>query len=470
MGNDDEPIDGVDEIGVALAALATTPVYPFSDDQLMTSLDALEHHRRLLDATTSHLLAELDRREVPDRRHGLSTTSWYAREAQLPGGVARRRLIDARALSRKFFDLDTALAKGECGLQHASTIIEISNPRIANDLAALTPELIALIPGRTFRRWRQDVENIARLLDQDGDYSPEADESANRLSISPVINGERNIRARLVGSWAETVQQAIETVADELAGQYRRDAEHTTDLAVPDRSTLRALALVEICRRAAACDRSRTSAPTTDLTVVVPAGPPLPGDMRLPPGFDGWADSSSSAAPDPVDQTWSYGFGPPSVPGGSDRPGAPTFDRLRANTFEGVRLADDTSRMLLCDSTLHAVITDSLGVPIDLGSAVRFATAGQRRAARVRDGGCIFPGCEAPPRWCDLHHVTRHPDGPTDLHNLASLCRRHHRVAHRRRWAMQATGDGWFWWTTSSGDSFWSQRHGNQRAGPAPSA
>ena len=304
--NEDDPIDGVGAVGVALTELATAPVYPFSDEQLMASLDALEHHRRLLDATTSHLLAELDRREVPDRRHGLSTTAWYAREAQLPGGVARRRLIDARAMSRKFFDLDTALSKGECGLHHASTIIEVSNPRIADDLAALTPELIALIPGRTFRRWRQDVENIARLLDQDGDYSPEADESANRLSISPVINGERNIRARLVGSWAETVQQAIETVADELLGQFRRDAEHTTDLAIPDRSTLRALALVEICRRASACDGSRTSAPTTDLTVVVPAGPPLPGDMRLPPGFDGWAGAGSSGVPDPRHQPWSH--------------------------------------------------------------------------------------------------------------------------------------------------------------------
>jgi hypothetical protein len=33
---------------------------------------------------------------------------------------------------------------------------------------------------------------------------------------------------------------------------------------------------------------------------------------------------------------------------------------------------------------------------------------------------------------------------------------------------MHATGDGWFYWTTPSGHSFWSQRHGKQRTGPTP--
>jgi hypothetical protein len=58
--------------------------------------------------------------------------------------------------------------------------------------------------------------------------------------------------------------------------------------------------------------------------------------------------------------------------------------------------------------------------------------------------------------------------GTTDTANLAPLCRRHHGITHRTGWAMHATDDGWFWWVTPSGDSFWSQRHGTQRAGPTP--
>ena len=50
-----------------------------------------------------------------------------------------------------------------------------------------------------------------------------------------------------------------------------------------------------------------------------------------------------------------------------------------------------------------------------------------RRAARERDHGrCRFPGCES--RRADLHHIVYWANGGrTDLDNLVSLCRYHHR-------------------------------------------
>jgi hypothetical protein len=52
------------------------------------------------------------------------------------------------------------------------------------------------------------------------------------------------------------------------------------------------------------------------------------------------------------------------------------------------------------------------------------------------------------------------------------LCRRHHRVAHRRHWTLTLTHDGWTRWTTPAGRTFWGQRHQHtrtrQRAGPGP--
>ena len=83
----------------------------------------------------------------------------------------------------------------------------------------------------------------------------------------------------------------------------------------------------------------------------------------------------------------------------------------------------------------------------------------------VRDGGCVFPGCDAPPSWVDLHHVIHWgDDGLTVLENLASLCRHHHGVTHRKGWSMTATADEWFIWTTPGGRTLHSQRHGRQRA------
>ena len=108
------------------------------------------------------------------------------------------------------------------------------------------------------------------------------------------------------------------------------------------------------------------------------------------------------------------------------------------------------------------------GIPLDLGRGERRATRAQRRALARRDGGCTFPGCDAPVAWCDAHHVVHWDDGgSTDLANLALLCRRHHGVTHRTGWTMVATDDHRFVWTTPEGRTLCSQRHlGRPPPGP----
>ncbi|MFV0316911.1 MAG: HNH endonuclease signature motif containing protein [Microthrixaceae bacterium] len=49
----------------------------------------------------------------------------------------------------------------------------------------------------------------------------------------------------------------------------------------------------------------------------------------------------------------------------------------------------------------------------------------------MRDGGCVFPGCDQPVSRCDAHHQQPwETGGVTDLVNGALLCRRHHRLEH----------------------------------------
>jgi hypothetical protein len=64
-------------------------------------------------------------------------------------------------------------------------------------------------------------------------------------------------------------------------------------------------------------------------------------------------------------------------------------------------------------------------------------TAAQRAALVVRDGGCAVAGCDRPPAWCEAHHL-RHwlHGGPTDLANLALVCRAHHRAVHEGGWQL----------------------------------
>jgi hypothetical protein len=81
--------------------------------------------------------------------------------------------------------------------------------------------------------------------------------------------------------------------------------------------------------------------------------------------------------------------------------------------------------------------------PLEVGRATRVVQPAQRSALAVRDGGCVFPGCDRPLAWCDAHHLWHWVDGgPTDLANLALLCRAHHRTVHEGGWQLTRGPDG----------------------------
>jgi hypothetical protein len=81
--------------------------------------------------------------------------------------------------------------------------------------------------------------------------------------------------------------------------------------------------------------------------------------------------------------------------------------------------------------------------PLSVGRATRTIPPHIRTALALRDKGCRFPGCDRPPEWTDGHHVKHWADqGPTELANLVSLCRRHHRVVHERGWHIQLDEQG----------------------------
>lgn len=132
----------------------------------------------------------------------------------------------------------------------------------------------------------------------------------------------------------------------------------------------------------------------------------------------------------------------------------------KAATSDGVEVDDHFLRRICSDPMLRSLHTDRHGVPLRYGRTARFAPPALRQALLVRDGGCVFPGCDAPGAWVDVHHVTWWENGGlTDLDNCACLCRHHHRVTHRSNWRMVVLDGQWFRWTTPSGRVIDSQRH-----------
>ena len=43
---------------------------------------------------------------------------------------------------------------------------------------------------------------------------------------------------------------------------------------------------------------------------------------------------------------------------------------------------------------------------LDVGRQTNRWPVAIRRAITARDRGCVFPGCDRPPSWTDIHHCT----------------------------------------------------------------
>jgi hypothetical protein len=115
--------------------------------------------------------------------------------------------------------------------------------------------------------------------------------------------------------------------------------------------------------------------------------------------------------------------------------------------------------MLTCEATMSWILHDHDGTLLDAGHRRRRPTPAIRRAARERDQyRCRFPGCES--RRTDLHHIRYWRNGgPTELKNMISLCRTHHRLVHDRDYLI-AAGQG-------SAFSFFTADGGHIPAAPA---
>ncbi|GAA2153219.1 hypothetical protein GCM10009844_37420 [Nocardioides koreensis] len=84
-----------------------------------------------------------------------------------------------------------------------------------------------------------------------------------------------------------------------------------------------------------------------------------------------------------------------------------------------------------------------------------------REIVILRDGHCVFPWCAVDARHTDLDHIEPYvpideggPPGQTNPHNLACLCRRHHRCKTSGRWRYRRRPDGSYEWHGPHGRSY----------------
>lgn len=103
-------------------------------------------------------------------------------------------------------------------------------------------------------------------------------------------------------------------------------------------------------------------------------------------------------------------------------------------------------RRILCDAGVTPVVLNGDSMPLDIGRTTRVISPSIRRGLNLRDRGCVIPGCQTRPRYCDAHHVVHWlHGGDTELDNLCLLCARHHTLVHEGEvslpdWVLEMVG------------------------------
>ena len=97
-----------------------------------------------------------------------------------------------------------------------------------------------------------------------------------------------------------------------------------------------------------------------------------------------------------------------------------------------------------CDSEVTRIVLGPDREVLDVGRTRRTVTPAQRRAVIARDRTCRGPGCHAPPRLCEVHHLiwwTR--GGPTSVENSGLFCWRCHDWIHTEDIAITHQNGTW---------------------------
>ena len=189
----------------AMQALAAGDTRGLDDESLLGMFDAAELIDRYFASVHFAVLAELDARDLTDRRFGHAP----ATQAGWRHGADRRRvnrdLHCSERLRRHLPAIADALARGEVPVDRVRELVRHLNDRNQETLGEMQEALLAMLGARsTFRQFANDVEHVARLVDQDGTEPPlprdcaSVDQSGDKVTATFEMHGSRcRIRSAL---------------------------------------------------------------------------------------------------------------------------------------------------------------------------------------------------------------------------------------------------------------------------------
>jgi len=106
-------------------------------------------------------------------------------------------------------------------------------------------------------------------------------------------------------------------------------------------------------------------------------------------------------------------------------------------TDDNQHIPASIANKLSCDASISLVIEDDNNNVVNIGRKTRIIPLAMKRALKMRDQGCVFPGC-CQTKWTDSHHIKHWSEGgETSMNNLVTLCRYHHTQLHKGEYRIE---------------------------------
>ena len=404
---------------VALVGLLDADLAGLSDGEVTAGLVGLVDLAGRLDATMARLAAVFDARLLQAFDGARNAAGWLAARTEVSRGRGWVLVHNGRDL-RSCPHVDAAAAAGRVGSAKVQALLEARREveaRFGVDeemLVALIAPLTVAHARQALARWR--LYALAEAGKDDG-AEPHADAGRNGFTMAP-------------------------TLGDRWASQGDFDAVTGPGIAGALDAWIDARIAAGILDPTA---RSRASLRAEALAALVGAG-----DLAEPGAHQGRAR---------VAITWDA----------ADLLGKPITDladlaRRRRCTDSGTTLAYEVAAMALCNAEIVNLLTVfGLNKPdtvLGVTHTRRYPTDHERHALAQRDRGCVFPGCDAPVKWCHAHHTIPYELGHrTRLDELVLLCPHHHRVVHKPGWTLRRSPTGHIYVTRPDGSPLADRNH-----------
>ena len=387
--------DARDRLHDAVDALVDESIDAFSTHALGADLIDIRQAIDRLEAEFLRRLHRFHRERGAQSEGGGSTVSWLRHRCGMTGKAAAYRVHLARTLGELPATLDSARA-GRASFSNVVMIAHLAEEVGVEQVAPFERILVSAAATLEPGAMRTLIQATRLRLDPDGVLADDNHAHERRwFECDQTYGGVFVLRGELDAEGGALLKTAIDALSHGMtSGETRSGSQRRAD------------ALVDLAATQLRCgDHRDVHGQRPHLTVTVPADTLCAGALR----------SEADAAPAEL-----RGVGP---------------------------IHPATARRVACDA-VRTVVTiappadgwvstagSTRVVPLSVGRATRTIPAHLRTALHLRDQGCRFPGCDRPPAWTDGHHITHWADGgPTELENLVSLCRPHHRAVHEQGW------------------------------------